>query len=50
MQSSIKSKTSCSTMSSQRMGLDMTYSQLAEQHITVGSVNSTQIMAIYGDH
>ena len=29
----------------QRMGLDMTYSQLADS-ITVGSVNSTQIMAI----
>ena len=29
----------------QRMGLDMTYSQLAD-NITVGSVNSTQIMAI----
>ena len=29
----------------QRMGLDITYSQLADS-ITVGSVNSTQIMAI----
>lgn len=29
----------------QRMGLDMTYSQLADSS-TVGSVNSTQIMAI----
>ena len=29
----------------QRMGLDMAYSQLAD-NITVGSVNSTQIMAI----
>lgn len=29
----------------QRLGLDMTYSQLADS-ITVGSVNSTQIMAI----